>query len=1152
MNAFLQSPWLKDLGWVLVHSLWQGAVLWALLALVFALGRHRLSAALKHRMAWLTLTLLALAPVVTMTWMQMGNHSEQQPAQTVYASATPAASAAPTLPATSPEKSDVTNAPLSTAPPTRPTDAFVAEASKTSWLAQLPIWLATAWLAGLTLLIIRLLFGWRWIAGLKHTGAEPEPTWGTRFLEWSDRAMLRHVRVLVCPTLGVPLVVGWLRPVICFPASLLSRLTIAEVEALMLHELAHLKRRDPLLQFWVTVVETLLFHNPAAHALASTVRQTGELACDDLVLQWKGDGKTYARALAAAEEWRGAQFALAATGMGSLKHRIQRILGLGEHGRLTSLPERFGITSVAGIAFYFVVCGLAVPRIARALTPEERISVITQEREALKVAKDDEKPSEFKATGFIHTADGSQPTDPFTIIAWSQNYTAFFGGVTTGQSTSVHGQGGKMFVAAWIPGYAPSITSPITRDPKTSRGTFELIVERGSPALLKFVNKAGQPIPNADVKCSVHLAPGCDYNYQSKLGTDDSGSCSPGNLTAGQSLKVEVRAFGYEWRTFDNVRFSKDTPTTLKLQETPSLIATVVDAQTQNGIPGVHVFCMMRRPENNVGTMGFGYPGGPQMSASPSDSEGRLNIDLYHPDDGYDVVVEAPGYARKALEIPAHATGFHVTLEPELVLSGVIEDPEKKLRRRQGKVFLSLETWLGEHRNQVRESEDVPVDEAGRIPFKFLRLGRGKTTLTVDYDKEWETNLQSSVEGLVFRLEGNSLKLVTGPEHLMKAAPIPTREVEIAFTMPHGIAPFNGDVAISMSGKPLTYHKVSNNRCTLSVPVGAYFEVNDYGIPGYGFDGKGAQVKSGDGALHMEIRMKEAGAISGDIHLPHSFPTGTDQASLTLMTWTPEDSSWKVQGDNSRQRVRVLDDGAKYFISPVTLNRRYKIVARHGMSFVETPSFEVDNSHPLVRQDITFREGETIRGIVLQPDGTPMTGGAFYLHYKEPFFGHSGPGCPVKPDGTFELPAMNFDITGMYFVSIPGTRGIAPLVARVDGSSSNIKLQRQAGHSVDFELVDPTGAPISGLKLRFAPKEIHTQTSIMDVGQGITSDASDLSGRIKVTTFLPGEYGVYLDVWNYLWASASPSGSYSTPTVRAPASAGRVYKFVLKKREPKP
>lgn len=1151
MTTFLHSPWLKDLGWVLVHSLWQGAILWALLAMVFALGRHHLSAAAKHRLAWLTLTALALAPVATMIWMQIGKPAAPQPATSGYASTAPIASPVPPPPAASPEKSDVTKAPLSTMPPTRPTDAFVAETSKASWLVQLPIWFATAWLTGLMLLTIRLLFGWRWIAGLKHTGTAPESTWFARFVEWANRAGLRHVRVLVCPALGVPLVVGWLRPVICFPASLLSRLSLAEVESLMLHELAHLKRRDPLLQFWVTVVETLLFHNPAAHALASTVRQTGELACDDLVLVWNGDGKTYAHALAAAEEWRGAQFALAATGMGSLKHRIQRILGLGEHGRLTSLPERFGITSVAGIALYFVVCGLAVPRIARALTPEERVAVINQERQALQITSENSEPPELKATGTVRTADGSKPTGNFSIVAWSQNYTAFYTVGATGEKQTVVGRGDRMAVGAWIPGYAPAMTPVSFATPKKDKGIFDLVVEPGFPAVIKLVDKEGHPVPDAQVSCTAFLAPErdlYDIYHQGKLTTDATGTCIPGNTLEGLAFRLDIRAFGFRWQRFEDIRFGKDKPATLTLVKSSPITGTIVDTRTQLPIAGVNALCMNRRMDNGTFSHGYGYGLMPRMNATPSDKSGRLELNICHPNDTYRILLEGPGYGRKVVELSGESGEFKFELAPELVVSGTIEDPEKKMVRRNGAVLLGLDNKFGASRDTVQVSREFKADSTGKVAFEFRQLSQGTVKLEAFYKGTWETPLTSSMKALRFRVENGALKCLTmAPQ--AEPAPEATRAVELAFSTPKGSPPFNGEVPLVVKNSSITFHKVTDGVCKVDVPLNSNLNVYCGGITGYRFDQKWVKVEAGVEPLRIDIPMEPAGAISGDLRMYPGYKAGRSEPHLILLKYEPEAGEWQTVYNDSGQLLKVLENGSRFFISPVSLNARYRILAHHGSSMVETPEFVVDDTTPLLRKDITFPEGDSVRGTVLQPDGAPMEGGAIYLIYKEPAHRITSSNLPVKSDGAFEVPHVNFDVAGQYYLSIPATRGIAPLVAKLGGSSSPLHLKRESANTVEGIVVGTDGLPVQGLKLHFAPVEVPDQRSFMDVADLLPADApTDVEGKFRVSTLPSGRFRV-ITGGEYVWPdSGLHSGDAPARIIEAPQPAGDAYRFVLRKR----
>jgi uncharacterized protein (TIGR03435 family) len=138
----------------------------------------------------------------------------------------------------------------------------------------------------------------------------------------------RPVRLLVSALVQVPTVVGWLRPIVLVPVGALSGLPREHLEALLLHELAHIRRHDYLVNILQSIAEALLFYHPAIWWVSAHLRAERELCCDDLAVSVSGDALTYARALAELESCRPAHLtpALAANG-GSLSDRIARLVG---------------------------------------------------------------------------------------------------------------------------------------------------------------------------------------------------------------------------------------------------------------------------------------------------------------------------------------------------------------------------------------------------------------------------------------------------------------------------------------------------------------------------------------------------------------------------------------------------------------------------------------------------------------------------------------------------------------------------------------------------------------------------------------------------------------------------------------------------------
>ncbi len=139
----------------------------------------------------------------------------------------------------------------------------------------------------------------------------------------------KYTRLLVSMTVEVPMVIGWLRPAVLLPASMASGLTVSQLEMLLAHELAHVKRFDYLVNLLQTLVELLLFFHPCVKWISNQVKAEREYCCDDIAVNCCGNAVAYATTLADAEMLRPhniPQLAMAATG-GDLKKRVFRIVG---------------------------------------------------------------------------------------------------------------------------------------------------------------------------------------------------------------------------------------------------------------------------------------------------------------------------------------------------------------------------------------------------------------------------------------------------------------------------------------------------------------------------------------------------------------------------------------------------------------------------------------------------------------------------------------------------------------------------------------------------------------------------------------------------------------------------------------------------------
>jgi TonB family protein len=187
---------------------------------------------------------------------------------------------------------------------------------------------ALIWTCGVLVLTAALLRSWHHVRRLRRTSVAAAVGLVRATESLATRlGLARRVRVVESALVALPSVVGWLRPVVVLPASALAGLTPSQLEAIIAHELAHIRRGDYVVNAWQCIVETLLFYHPAVWWVSRQIRIERELCCDDLAAAVCGDRELYARALTALEEQRTRvpSLAMAASG-GDLVTRVRRLV----------------------------------------------------------------------------------------------------------------------------------------------------------------------------------------------------------------------------------------------------------------------------------------------------------------------------------------------------------------------------------------------------------------------------------------------------------------------------------------------------------------------------------------------------------------------------------------------------------------------------------------------------------------------------------------------------------------------------------------------------------------------------------------------------------------------------------------------------------
>lgn len=325
-QGLVQHPLLELTGWTIVHSFWQGIVIAVPLGLLLRLQKHR-SASSRYLTACVGLLLLFTWPLLSFTMLVRSTDSSRSVASKANSESSQALShvsrSSPEFsgPITHTTKFDEPNTqePMATVTPT------VGGGMEGTWMSAI----AALWLIGISLMVVRLCVGVWCISSLRRRATLVQDTrLNSCFSQLIERMKFRYPLLLLeSVELQVPVVMGALQPVIIVPTSFMTGFSISEVESILAHELAHVRRWDWLVNLVQSVIEVILFYHPIAWWISGEIRRERENCCDDVAIAVCGDPVVMAKALLHLDEARcdASVLAMSARG-GSLIRRIRRLV----------------------------------------------------------------------------------------------------------------------------------------------------------------------------------------------------------------------------------------------------------------------------------------------------------------------------------------------------------------------------------------------------------------------------------------------------------------------------------------------------------------------------------------------------------------------------------------------------------------------------------------------------------------------------------------------------------------------------------------------------------------------------------------------------------------------------------------------------------
>ncbi len=285
MNAQFLNQWFTEQGihaicWTLIHSVWIGLIASVLAGIIIATTRKS-SPLLRYRLLCSVLILFVLATAIT-----LNNQLEPEALKTLAQI----------------ENNAVNVSPSSGTELTVQGTSMIG--NLISFLNRESQWIFAIWLICFALKSIQLISNMFYIRRVRHHKTHQiAEEWKIKAENFSKKLGIRRkVELLQSELVKVPVTIGFLKPVILLPVGMVFQLTTGQIDTILLHELAHIYRRDYLVNILQSIVEAIFFFNPAILWISALIREEREACCDDIVLENVTQKGNYLEALMAFQE----------------------------------------------------------------------------------------------------------------------------------------------------------------------------------------------------------------------------------------------------------------------------------------------------------------------------------------------------------------------------------------------------------------------------------------------------------------------------------------------------------------------------------------------------------------------------------------------------------------------------------------------------------------------------------------------------------------------------------------------------------------------------------------------------------------------------------------------------------------------------------
>ena len=312
MKALFNDNIINALGWSLFHTLWQGIILAVFIGVILHLLRHK-SSQIRYFISVSTIFIIVGLSVYHFihhfdnSFITADDYSEQIGITTISESQFVDLS---DLNAHNKKQISL--------------NLVVSKVQKIS--KYFPV-IVKFWLIGILFFLVKFIVGYFYTQRLRTHGIWTlSENWIQKFEKIkSNLKISKKIQYLESQVVRIPMVVGYFKPVILIPTEMLTGIPTEQIESIIAHELAHIKRNDYIINVLLSIIETVFFFHPAVWYLSNKIRDERENCCDDIALSVINDSLAYAKALVSIQELTLNKHYSAVAFSGRKKHLLNRI-----------------------------------------------------------------------------------------------------------------------------------------------------------------------------------------------------------------------------------------------------------------------------------------------------------------------------------------------------------------------------------------------------------------------------------------------------------------------------------------------------------------------------------------------------------------------------------------------------------------------------------------------------------------------------------------------------------------------------------------------------------------------------------------------------------------------------------------------------------